>query len=236
MTNDLRLFLLKDFLEKEGLKDDAEKILKLAAEGRPEDDVGIQDVLWNIPTSYWIKRPEVVEKVSLFTKIIGAILSVTGAGTAAGVGTIKASGALDLTAAIGRFNNDEYFMGLINVLSAIISVPAGAMKKFVTLMLSDDIINVYAHAIRPLGGTYDQAALAAYRAAEGLAASIPVALDFLINSLESLADTDPLAGLGKDLGESNVRRMNKEVNKNLELLRAQRDKVTTLEAARSESS
>lgn len=236
MTNDLRLFLLKDFLEKEGLKDDAEKILKLAAEGRPEDNIGIRDVLWDIPTSYWIKKPEVVENISLFTKVIGSVLSATGAGTAAGIGTIKASGALDLTAAIGRFNNDEYFMGLINVLSAIISVPTRAMKSFVTLMLSDDIINIYAHILRPLGGTHDQAALAAYRAAEGLAASIPVALDFLINSLESLADTDPMTDLGKSLGEDNVRRMNKEVNKNLELLRAQRDEVTTLEAARSESS
>lgn len=151
----------------------------------------LKDVLWDTPVDYWLDRPEVFEYTSLAMKIIGVGLTFTGGGAPFGVTTIRASSIPDIIAAIGWFKKEEYFRGILNLLSAVLSAPPAAISSLFKILTSEKIIEVYTRALVTVTSA-DKASLAAVKTAEYISGSLPLILDLLIQSLESISNTKTL--------------------------------------------
>lgn len=243
MNTDKKIISLYNLLKKEGFEDEANLVKKAflpptyaidsnTGDGpRLQGDGGLslKEILWDIPAKYWMERPEYIEGVSLSAKILGVILTMIPdpGTTAVGVGTIRGTAAIDFAAAIARYKRGEDFEALLNILSGVISIPSGALKKIFSLMLSERVIAVYAFAFR----SADRGAYAAAWSADKVVSTIPLVTDFLIASLEGLRDAaDPQEDIGTQLGEEYAARLKRQCHINIEALKAQKQKINEIKS------
>ena len=200
MKYEIKLAQLAKVLEREGLPQESERVSLLATASALDS---LKDVLWDTPVDYWLGKPEVFEYTSLAMKIIGVGLTFTGGGAPFGATTIKASAIPDIIAAIGRFENKEYFLGILNLLSAVLSAPPAAISSLFKLLTSEKIIEVYTRALATVTNA-DKASLAGVKTAEYISGSLPMILDLIIQSLESISNTDTLKTVLQKAEESSA--------------------------------
>jgi len=242
VNTDKKIISLYNFLKKEGFENEANLVKKAFSPPAysfdpdirdiPQHGVGglsLKEVVWNIPAKYWMSKPEYVEGVSFLAKVLGVILAAVPdpATTAAGLGTIKGSSAIDLAAALARYKRGENFEAFLNVLSGVISVPTIALKGVFNLMLSERVVAIYIHAFK----NADKGVYAAVWTADKVTSSIPLVLDFLIASLESLRDVaGPQEDIGEQLGEEYAARLKDQCDINIKALKAQKQKINEVKS------
>lgn len=258
MATNKKIISLYNFLKKEGFNDEAnlvkstiikvsiDELGTLPAETEAGGGVAalredsrytidafndaVKNVVWDIPAKYWMERPQYIEGVSILAKAAGGIMTFFPTLTPVGLATIKGSAALDFAAAAARFARGEDFLALLDFLSGVTSVPAGALKSVFALMVSEEVIRIYAFA---LGA--ERAVPVAAMSARSVVATIPVLLDFLIGSLENLrAGADSLiTGLGDDIKEDYTRRLKDQCNIQISTLKMQKQKIEEIQRERT---
>jgi len=117
-----------DQIIKESL--DGSGLLQHVESAPPSSGKGVYELLMG--------NPEVLEVISIFGKVAaaGAIVWPDPVTTAGGIAAMKGTMLIDITAAIGYFKKGENLNGFFNLLSAAITVPAGAALRAFNLLKS----------------------------------------------------------------------------------------------------
>jgi len=260
MNTDKKIISLYNFLKKEGFEDEADlvksAIIKIAIDDLgtlpAETEAGggvaalredsrytidtfndaVKNVVWDVPTKYWMSKPEYVENISLAGKAIGVVLTAFPelASSAAGPVLIKSTAGLDAVAAIARLKQGENFKAFLNMLSAIVSLPTAALKGIFSLLLSDKIIRVFAIALR----SQDRGAFAVTWGADKVVASLPLVIDLLIGSLENLRDVlNSPQDIHEELSEVYAAQLQDQCSIHIEGLQAQKEKINQIKNERT---
>ena len=181
-----RLIRLSSLLLENNLIIEASLVANLSSE--IYKDAGITETISNIKDYLLSVDPEIIEYISLGIKISGALVSLTGAGAAAGAAIVKASSGTDIYAAILNYKNNNIFSAILNIISAIMSVPSGMLNKFYSFLFSESFVkltSIFTKLSRGLINT-DRSALIVVRLFEFFEKLLPAIFDGLITLIDMI--------------------------------------------------